>query len=105
MEGDIICFAQMKKNTIFFNVFAMILVMVVLITATWAYMNAQMPFLLQDLDYFNIPFERTGEAANQVVFLGHALSPLFGTVYDVVREKVEADVTLQNSKLLYLFHS
>ena len=28
-----------------------------------AYVNAMMPYLLQDKDYFNIPFERVGSLA------------------------------------------
>lgn len=63
----------------------------VLITATWAYVNAQMPFLLQDPDYFNLPFSKTGAAAGLVLFWGMfasvLLSPLFGTAYDVLGRK------------------
>ena len=53
-----------------------------------AYVNAQMPYLLQDPDYFNIPFDSVGTTTGKILFIASfsstLLTPLMGYTYDIV---------------------
>ena len=53
-----------------------------------AYVNAMMPYLLQDEAYFDMPFTRVGSLAGQVLFWGYLIStivtPSIGYIYDIL---------------------
>ena len=50
---------SVKKETSVWNLIALLVAPMVAITAG-AYVNSQMPYLLQDPGYFGIPFEKVG---------------------------------------------
>ena len=53
-----------------------------------AYVNAMMPYLLQDEEYFAIPFDNVGSEAGQVLFWAYLIStlitPTIGYIYDML---------------------
>ena len=63
-----------------------------IVVASEAYTNAQMPYLLQSGDYFDIPFEQIGTSSGSVLFypllLSTMLAPLFGYCYDIFGRKL-----------------
>ena len=50
---------KVKKETTIWNLFALLVAPVVAVAAG-AYVNAMMPYLLQDKDYFGYSFENVG---------------------------------------------
>ena len=86
-ETKEICFIKIKKETTIWNLMAIFVAPLVSVVAG-AYVNAMMPYLLQDKDYFNIPFENVGSVAGQVLFWGYLVStivtPFIGYVYDIL---------------------
>ena len=78
---------NVKKETTIWNLMAIFVAPLVSVFAG-AYVNAMMPYLLQDENYFNIPFENVGSVAGQVLFWGYLIStlvtPTIGYIYDIL---------------------
>jgi len=76
-----------KKDTTVWNIVALFAIPATTVTAG-AYLNANMPYLLQDEDYFNVPFEEVGRTTGSVMAAGSAISlfltPFFGYGYDII---------------------
>jgi len=57
-----------------------------------AYVNTQMPYLLQDPNYFDVPFEKVGSSVGSVLFAGSLsstlLTPFMGYAYDIIGRKM-----------------
>ena len=57
-------------------------------TMTGAFINANMPNLLRDPDFFNLPFENVGMASGTVLFWGYLVSmlatPFLGYLFDMM---------------------
>lgn len=89
-EVKIILFVKVKKDTTLANIIALIIVPTISVAAG-AYTNANMPYLLQSVDHFNIPFEKVGTYSGLALFyallIGTFLTPLFGYCYDLFGRK------------------
>ena len=76
-----------KKETTFWNIFSLFAIPATAVTAG-AFLNANMPNLLTDPDYFDIPFEEVGTMTGSIVAAGSLISvtltPMFGYGYDIV---------------------
>ena len=86
-KNGIILFMKVKKATTFWNVMALLTIPSIKVAAH-AFTNAKMNYLLQDEDFFDVPFEEIGGylftimASGQVVSV--LLTPVFGLAYDIV---------------------
>ena len=78
---------KIKKDTTVWNLIALFMAPMVSVAAG-AYVNAQMPYLLQDSSYFDFPFSVTGRRAGEVLFCGYLVATLFtpilGYGYDLI---------------------
>lgn len=78
---------KVKKETTMLNMLALFVAPALAIT-TGSYLNIQMPYLLQDPEYFDIPFEQVGTKTGQILFVGSLCStlatPFLGYAYDIV---------------------
>lgn len=86
-EAKKILGVQVKRETTFWNMLAILVAPVISVIAG-SYVNAVMPFLLQDEDYFNVPFKKVGQEAGHVIFWGYLVStlvtPWIGFIYDIL---------------------
>lgn len=82
---------NVKKETTIWNLMALFVAPMVSISAG-AYVNTQMPYLLQDPDYFNVPFDKVGSSVGSVLFAGSLtstiLTPFMGFLYDIIGRKL-----------------
>ena len=82
-----ILWISVKKDTTVWNVAALVFGPAIVV-AGGAYINAVMPYLLQDESYFGIPFEETGTAAGEVLFwsflVSTCITPFLGYVFDLI---------------------
>ena len=76
-----------KRETTVKNLLAIFLAPTIAV-AVGAYTNAQMPYLLQDERYFNVPFSSVGNQTGTILFWSYLAScivtPILGYMYDVV---------------------
>ena len=85
-EVKIILFVKVKKETTLANMIALVIIPMITVAAG-AYTNANMPYLLQSRDHFNVAFEKVGTRSGHVLFyallIGTFLTPAFGYCYDL----------------------
>ena len=78
---------KVKKETTIANLMGLLVTPLVAIAAG-SYINAMMPYLLQDEAYFGIEFANVGSKAGEVIFWAYLLStlvtPFMGYVYDIL---------------------
>ncbi len=76
-----------KRETTVKNLLAIFLAPAIAVTVG-AYTNAQMPYLLQDERYFDVPFSNVGNKTGTILFWSYLAScivtPILGYLYDVV---------------------
>lgn len=89
-EPKQIMFIKVKKETTAANLAALLVIPSISVAAS-AYVNANMPYLLQSPDHFNIPFSETGRSAGRVLFwamlAATILTPFLGYLYDLFSRK------------------
>ena len=78
---------NVKKETSVLNLLALFITpMIVMFTG--AYVNIQMPYLLQDPDYFDVKSKNVGTEVGKLLFVASLtstlLAPLMGFIYDIV---------------------
>lgn len=78
---------KVKKETTVWNLMALFVAPLIATTAG-SFMNAIMPYLLQDDQYFGVAFENVGSVAGQALFWSYLVSTLvtpgLGYVYDII---------------------
>ena len=78
---------KVKKETTIWN-FAAVIMLPLIGETGFNYINAQLPFLLQDPDYFDIDFAGTGKATGEILFWSLLVStcaiPFLGELYDLI---------------------
>ena len=78
---------NVKRDTTIWNMMALLIIPTLGVTAG-AYVNTNMPYLLQDENYFGIPFEEVGRKTGSIMAAGSVISviltPLFGYGYDII---------------------
>jgi len=78
---------KVKRDTTFWNLMSLFVAPAISVTAG-AFVNANMPYLLQDEGYFGIPFEEVGTKTGAIMASGSVISvcltPLFGYGYDII---------------------
>ena len=81
---------NVKKKTTIWNLVA-ILVVPALGQTVQSYLNVVMPYLMQDPEYFNVPYEEVGTqigtAAFTVSIISTIVAPFLGQVYDEIGRK------------------
>ena len=76
-----------KKETTMYNLLALPLITMVAVSAG-GFVNANMPFLLRDENYFNYQFSEVGDRTGKALFWAYltstAVCPFLGYVYDTL---------------------
>mmetsp|Transcript_17153 Transcript_17153/g.23131 ORF Transcript_17153/g.23131 Transcript_17153/m.23131 type:complete len:192 (+) Transcript_17153:106-681(+) len=82
-----ICIIHAKKETTVWNLLALPLTSMIAVSAG-GFVNANMPFLLRDENYFNFQFSEVGDRTGTALFWAYLAStlvtPFLGYVYDTV---------------------
>lgn len=78
---------SVKEETTVWNVLSLFIAPMLAVTCG-AYTNMNMPYLLQDADYFDIPFERVGTTVGRILLISSLSSlfftPIIGYAYDII---------------------
>jgi len=82
-----ICLLHAKRETTHWNILALPLTSMIAVSAG-GYVNANMPFLLRDEEYFDFKFSEVGDRTGTALFWAYLAStivtPFLGYIYDVV---------------------